>query len=418
MRFGFNSSTSAQHNRIKPEQLRAFDAFTALPADDLVMLAQFFEVEKLRPGSFLFDVGADDTRDYLLLQGQVDLVASDGRRTEIPASSSRARQPLARLRPRKFAAEVVMPSVLLSIDHQQLESLMQQIEVDEIRVFNMEDTKLSQYPFYLNMTADLSARRLRWHYPEDVGTGLKQRAQQTPDSALVALLMSDPLLAGRAIRCAQLTDPTINGQGAVAEVLTALTPDTLRQLIHAQPVGSFTHPTIEQAWHAHWNRALELASMCRELSIQTQIGQPEDIEIRVMWAELGSLVLLEYLDHEPAIAQDPAAIRASLMACSREASQMIIREWKLGELTEKIAASHPDHPPQQDMADEVDLVIFAKMHRKLMGHFGVPSDWRSHASVERIATGIELTPQLSLQMLDSARARAAGLSRPWSQAAS
>lgn len=129
------------------------------------------------------------------------------------------------------------------------------------------------------------------------------------------------------------------------EALTALTPDTLRQLIHAQPVGSFTHPNIEQAWHARWNRALELASMCRELSIQTQIGQPEDIEIRVMWGELGSLVLLEYLDHEPAIAQDPAAIRSSLMACSREASQMIIREWKLGELTEKIAASHPDHPP-------------------------------------------------------------------------
>ena len=118
---------------------------------------------------------------------------------------------------------------------------MQQIEVDEIRVFNMEDTKLSQYPFYLNMTADLSARRLRWHYPEDVGAGLKQRAQKTPDSGLVSLLMSDPLLAGRAIRCAQLTDPTINGQGAVAEVLTALKADTVRQLIHAQPVGSFTH---------------------------------------------------------------------------------------------------------------------------------------------------------------------------------
>ena len=70
------------------------------------------------------------------------------------------------------------------------------------------------------------------------------------------------------------------------------------------------------------------------------------------------------------------------------------------------------------MADEVDLVIFAKMHRKLIGHLGVPSDWRLHASVERIATGIELTPQLSLQMLDSAPARAAGLSRSWSPAAS
>ena len=181
--------------------------------------------------------------------------------------------------------------------------------------------------------------------------------------------------------------------------------------------SAHSHTTIEHAWHAHWNRALELASMCRELSIQTQIGQPEDIEIRVMWGELGSLVLLEYLDHEPAIAQDPAAIRSSLMACSREASQMIIREWKLGELTEKIASSHPDHPPQQDTADEVDLVIFAKMHRKLMSQRGVPHDWRQHASVQRISAGTELTAQLSLQMLDSARARAVGLSRPWSQAA-
>lgn len=425
MRFGLNKKApettqgiSQFQKQVEPERLRVFEGFTDLPADDLVMLSQFFEVEHMRPGSILFDIGADDNRDYLLLEGQIDLVASDGRRTEIPANSERAAKALARLRPRKFKAEVVLPSVLISIEHSQLEHLMQQIQVnDEIRVFNMQDPQLSKYPFYLNMTADLSARRLNWHYPTQVGHGLKAAAENSTDSGLIGLILADPLLAARAIRCAQLTDTDISGETRAREVLQALPPATLRALIAAQPVGEFKHATVEKAWHQHWERALELASMVRTLSDKTQLGTPEDIEIRVMWAEIGPLILLGYIDEDPELARNPEAIQEALIACGRETTRMLIKEWKLGQLTDTIATANPDKPGQQDLADEADLVIFAKMHRKLLSLRGLPSDWREHPSFSRLSEVLPLSADFSLELLDQARNRAAGLSRPWSQTA-
>ena len=404
--------------QVEPERLRVFDGFSDLPADDLVMLSQFFEVEHMRPGSILFDLGADDTRDYLLLEGQIDLVASDGRRSEILANSPRAKKALARLRPRKFKAEVVLPSVLISIEHHQLEQLMSQIQVnDEIRVFNMQDPQLSHYPFYLNMTADLSARRLRWHYPTQVGLGLKAAAENINDGALISLILADPLLAARAIRCAQLTNAAISGESRAREVLQSVPANTLRALIAAQPVGEFKHPAVEKAWHQHWERALELASVVRTLSDKTHLGNPEDIEIRVMWAEIGPLILLGYIDEDPNLAKDPQAIQDALIACGRETTLMLIKEWKLGALTNTIAQANPDHPGEQDLADEADLVIFAKMHRKLLSLRAVPADWRDHPSFSRLSEVLPLTADFSLELLDQARNRAAGLSRPWIQSA-
>lgn len=424
MRFGRTKKSSEIEgirqfqSQIEPERLRSFEGFSDLPADDLVMLSQFFEIEHMRPGSILFDIGADDTRDYLLLEGQIDLVASDGRRTEIPATSSRAKQAIARLRPRKFKAEVVLPSVLVSIEHSQLETLMSQIQVDDdIRVFNMQDPQLAKYPFYLNMTADLSARRLQWHFPVSVGEGLKASAADASDTGLIALMMADPLLAARAIRCAQLIDPDVSGERRAKTVLEELPASTLRQLVEAQPVGEFRHSQVESAWHAHWERALELASMVRTLGEKTQIGHPEDVEIRVMWAEMGPLILLAYIDQEPDLAKDSAKIQQALIDCGREATLMLIREWKLGKLTQRVAQATPDEPGQQDLADEADLVIFAKMHRKQLGQSGLPQDWRHHPSFSRLSERLPLSAEFSLELLDQARNRAAGLSRPWSRTA-
>lgn len=422
MRFGRkNTATPSEgisqfQDTIAPERLRLFEGFRDLPADDLVMLSQFFEVEHMRPGSILFDIDARDTRDYLLLDGQIDLVASDGRRTEIQAGSDRAQRAIARLRPRKYKAEVVLPSTLVSIEHGQLEELMKHIEVDdEIRVFNMQDPQLSQYPFYLNMTADLSARRLNWHYPSDVGNGLKAAAESASDAGLISLIQADPLLAARAIRCVQITDPNASGAQRTREVLETLNPETLRALVKAQPVGEFRHPAIEKAWHQHWERALELASMVRTMSDKTRLGHPEDIEIRVMWAEIGPLILLGYLDEDPSIASDPEKIQEAMIACGRQATLMIIDEWKLGQLTDNIARANPSEPGDHDLANEADLVIFAKMHRKQLSQRGAPSDWRNHPTFSRLSEILPLSAEFSLELLDQARSRAAGLSRPWSQ---
>lgn len=165
------TAASPLQTRVEPDQLRSFEDFKDLGQDDLVMLCHFFSVERMRPGAVLFNIGANDNRDYLLLEGQIDLIAADGRRTEIPSSSPRASQPIARLRPRKFKAEVVLPSVIISIDREELGRLSKLLKTDEsIRVFDVTDPHLSSYSFYLSLTADLSARRLNWFIPTRSGS--------------------------------------------------------------------------------------------------------------------------------------------------------------------------------------------------------------------------------------------------------
>ena len=64
-----------------------------------------------------------------------------------------------------------------------------------------------------------------------------------------------------------------------------------------------------------------------------------------------------------------------------------------------------------------DLVIFAKIHRRLVEQTDLPRDWRLHPSFYRVSEVLPLSPDFSMELLDQARNRTAGLSRPWSQSA-
>ncbi len=414
MRFGRTQKAPEDHSisqfqdRVTPQQLRGFEGFEALALDDLAMIAPHFEIERMRPGSILFDLGANDNRDYLLLDGQIDLVADDGKRTEIPAHSPRAAKAIARLRPRKFKAEVVLPSAILSIDRGALARLVKHVSAsDEIRVFDVQDPHLSSYPFYLAMTADLSAHALQWFVPETLGGSFKRSVAAATDSALPGAVMAEPLIAARILRCAQLLDPPPNGNDDVAEALKRIDATTLREMVQVQPLQNFTHPSIAALWNEHYRRTSLLAALARTLAERAHVPAPAELATRVMWTGIGELIMLCYIDADKALASNPAATRAAIEDCGAEACLTLIRAWGLGTRAQALAKIRRGAPVAEDASLEERIMQLAALHAQACDPDCQPTPWLHSPAFESLGQSLSLTPEFSLDLIDRARSRAA-----------
>ena len=402
------TSISQFQGRVSAQQLRAFEVFDQMALDDLAMIAPHFEIERMRPGSILFDLGANDNRDYLLLDGQIDLVADDGKRTEIPAGSPRAAKAIARLRPRKFKAEVVLPSAILSIDRAALKRLLDQVQVsDEIRVFDVNDPHLSAYPFYLSMTADLSARALRWFMPSTMGDNFKRTVAAANEAALPGVLLTEPLIAARIFRCAQLIDSPVEPSGELRAALQSLDPATLREIVEVQAVRDFVNPAIAELWKERYQQSSLLAALARTLAERAHVPAPADLATRVMWTGVGELIMLCYLDADKELGRDIDSARAALTECHAEANLLMIREWGLGTRTQRLAQVRGGHPLPEDATVDEQVMQLACLHAQACDPAQPPQPWLDSPAFEVLGQSLSLSPEFSLDLIDSARSRAA-----------
>ncbi len=61
------------------EQLKEFEPFDRLAEEALIVVSSRAKVERSNKGCKLFELGDDDPWIFCLLDGSIDLVASDGR---------------------------------------------------------------------------------------------------------------------------------------------------------------------------------------------------------------------------------------------------------------------------------------------------------------------------------------------------
>ena len=111
----------------------------ALNAENFQELANKAFVETIAAGEAIFKAGDFDRKTIYLLEGQVELVAEDGKTTAIAGGTDIAKHPLANLQPRKHTAKARTACKITRFDSDLLDILLtwdqlSGIEVSEIQV--------------------------------------------------------------------------------------------------------------------------------------------------------------------------------------------------------------------------------------------------------------------------------------------
>ena len=117
------------------EVLTRFATFANLNREDMLVLASRSELMTVRKGAKLFKHGDSDPWMYLLVEGEIDLVAAYRRTHRISAEGEDASQVISRLKPRLHTAVATKPSTLVRIDddgigywHSSLDTAAVQVE--------------------------------------------------------------------------------------------------------------------------------------------------------------------------------------------------------------------------------------------------------------------------------------------------
>lgn len=121
------------------EDLRRFSPLDGLKTENLAALAKKTKVLTLEPGQLLFNEGDSEKRTFYVVDGTITLLEAGSESDTVSGGSTRARNPLAPLLPRRFTARAQDKVRYLSIDSDLLDVMLTWDQTGSYEVGELRD---------------------------------------------------------------------------------------------------------------------------------------------------------------------------------------------------------------------------------------------------------------------------------------
>ena len=278
--------------------------------------------------------------------------------------------------------------------------------VDEIAADDQSASKRAFYQIYQDYMAD----RLKVPSMPDVAVRIRKAVDQ-PDidvGGLAKVIQADPSLAAHLVRVAKSplfagSDSVQSPHAAIVRLGMKVTRDmvtsfTLRNLFRSKT------PTIKQRLREVWRHSCVVAALSFVLGRLTPGIDKEQGLLAGLLHDVGALVLLAHAESYPELVADSAALDGYVSELGGQIGAMVLRKWEFpDEFVEVPLESENwerDSGPKMDLSD---VVMLSRLH----SYMGTPR----MSTLPRIdtlpafhkLTVSELTPDLSLQVLDEAQ---------------
>ena len=301
--------------------LEQFELFSDLDEKSKMVAAKYIDLHTERVDTELFHVGEVDDAEYFLVNGEIELIASDGVKKNIVAGDPAAHFPLALLRPRKFTAKVVSEQArLIKVRVETLRHIRQSVPVagDDFSslnafedhpsqsLFSVETDEDAVKKFLLGTSAAIKENRLHIANFDDVSSTIFNVIQDSDVDidSVVSAVQLDAAISAKLIKSAN--SAFFGGMAKVDSVRAAtvrLGLDLSIQLISIMVLKEVFHSnkeTLRDAMHKLWQSSLKLATYSvvvgKRSSVNAKQGQ---ILLAGLMNEIGSLVIIAYLDQFP-----------------------------------------------------------------------------------------------------------------------
>ncbi len=378
---------------MKIEELEVFDPFLDLDEKSKLIVAKLISTEIVNKSEKLFDIGDDDTTEFFLVSGEIELLASDGIKKKIRSGDPVARFPLALLRPRKFSAHVISPkATLIKIDVEVLRNLKKSVPVagdafssySDVGDFNyvssdvdMDDVK----QFLVSASKSIAENRLTIGNFDTVSNTIFNVVNDPELSldVLASAIQLDPAISAKIIKSAN--SAFFGGLEKVDTVRFALVRlglDLSVQLVTVMVMKEVFHSSkdsLQMAMTNVWKSSIKLATYSvvvgKKSKCKFQQGQTL---LAGLMSEIGALVIIAYLDQYPSYMQTLSDEILSSNRIKRKLAKDLLIQWVFPEAIVNVIDQSDDYERVADTANLSDVVLLARLLVRMAAYRKLPVD--------------------------------------------
>ncbi len=398
---------------VTPTELRQFERLAEFTDEQLILLLPLIRTHRhLNPGELVIPLGYDEACEFFLLQGDLQLIAEDGKKKVVMGGSPEARHSIARLRPSMFEVRTLSACVMLALPSSELMKLAQPKKRHPVPELSLS---LEAKKYYKTLAQQLENQTFQLKSLPRVALKLQPALEQPIHDpvALDALVRRDPNIAAKLMGTANrdrrdAMSPCQTTLEAI-KTLGLETATTLARHFAQKQVFVARHPWVKLRSIESWLQAQKVAQIAQMLAsrhphlsraLVYQLGQLHN---------LGEMAVLQLMDKEVNLPM--ARLEKLLHEVTPAASALLLSHLHFDAHSIEVLAGL--HNWQETSSDPLitltELVRVARLHH-LMG-----SDQRHLAprpdSVPAFAklTQLGLTPEFSLAVINESNHKIARL---------
>jgi HD-like signal output (HDOD) protein len=352
-------------------QLKGFEPFEHFTEDELALVAMRSEVGRSRKGEHLFSLGDRDPWIYCLLEGELRLVAEDGRTVRVVAGTKPAQRPVAQLKPRKYSGIAETPARYIRIDGTGFGDFANGIDISGYFVTEVEeqvDGEGGDEHYRRILDGHLALPSL-----PSVAIEVSRliESEEASTKSIATAIGRDPAIAAKLLKAAN--SAIYYGKGGVdscERAVARLGLKTTRQLVLAFSVTELftaTSPLLVSRMAALLEHSIEVAAIAAALARRLGGFDPGEAQLAGLLHDVGVVPVLTYAQSHPELAED-AALDGLIESLRAPIGKRLLVAWRLPSplvtVVEDAESWWRDPSPQADLAD---LIVMTQLISLLGG---------------------------------------------------
>jgi HD-like signal output (HDOD) protein len=414
-------SQVAEHVSIN--ELRSLSPFCEIDLEEsqLRQLARTAKVEEFPKGARIIELGTRDNWTFYLLDGLLQLEATDGKKTVIEKGTVTATHPIARLLPRRYHVTSLTPARMLKLDTARLESFVKMHMGD-----HGDEPDTLCYHVYESTNSQLDVKTLLF---EEIQQEIEEDTLELPSLPEVAvkirehldndkvsmehlarLIQTDSAISAKLVKAAN--SALYAGQShvdSVAKAIIRMGLKTTGQLVLSFALSGLFRSgfrELKQRMQAVWQHSSHVAAISFVMAKKVPGFDPERALLAGLLHDIGEIPILSYAQKYPELLTTPDALDSVVKELRGPVGCLVLQAWNFPEDFVSVAKEVDDwfrNPPAT--ADYCDLVIVAQAHSQLANRgplgAGLPP-LNLLPAFTKLSLG-EWTPETSFEFLESAK---------------
>lgn len=356
---------------------------TLIPFNDTneatrIIAMSFTELVEMKENERLFEVGMNDEYDYYLLDGTIALVAADGREAPLNHTSEKAKNSLAYLRPRKFAAVVRSKTALFAkISHHVLEMIFNQTKANHH--WESEEVvyigQVHQESLYEKVEQKIHQGTLLLPSLPEVAQKVRMACQSADSSAatITKVVAHDTAISAKLL--AASNSPIFRGVTQIhtlQDAIARLGRQTTQHLVYYYATKELfqTHyPLLRKLFLAAWHRSLERAVMAQTLANHyTPNLNTDEAFLAGLLFRIGDLVVFQYVAEIEENPNEIEKVQHIAETYSAKISKLLVTDWHLPPAVSESLENgahwrYTCHNPEPDYAE---LMVVTNIHLRML----------------------------------------------------
>ena len=396
---------------IKPGVLKPFMPFSEMPPEYVIVAAKFADLMKAKDGDVILEKNSEDTFDYFLIDGELELTDIYDQTSKLRAKTPHALKPLPQLRPSAYGVVATGPATVIRIPQTVIsrvraEAPEKETDVNDEALLDITQTR----EFFEEFKQELHLHHVRLpSMKSSASTAMRVTSKdEVTNAELTEAVAGDPGIAAKLLKISN--SALFSSEGPIRDIPEAI--DRLGVFSAKEITACFAFRDVFKNMSPELNAMLEeqvdasrqVSAMAAVVAEMTDTVDPQAAAMAGLLHNVGVLPVFGYATRNVAYAMNSRLVARAIERLSDQVGVLIAKKWRFGdELISTLEwGSNWTYDPGEK-CDLVSVIVTAKYHYALSksGLKGLPKP-KDVPSLAAVSQG-NFNEEFSFKILEGAK---------------